>query len=354
MNDELWWGTYPPLGLGTPVGRGEGMYRQVGASTALELTLDAPSFVVSHPSLPLVYAVSESPTSALHVIDVEGSARLAASVVTGGVDACHILLTPDATVAYVCHYGSGDVSVVQLGEDGLPRADAPQQVLGHSGSGPRADRQEGSHAHFAAIAPGGEHLLVADLGTDELRRYRITDGGLLEDTGVAATLPPGSGPRHMAVRGDMIYVVCELDHRLRTLRWSATDAAADIIADVPTTTAPHRSGDDIYDAHVTIVPGKNRDVLLVSVRGVDVIALFDLSPEGEARYRTSLDAGHWPRYFAVIGDRLHVGAERGHEVRSYDINRVLALPAETSVGGIAALPYETAAVTSPACVTAAN
>ena len=195
---------------------------------------------------------------------------------------------------------------------------------------------------------------MADLGTDELRRYRIAEGGLLEDAGIAATLPPGSGPRHMAVRGDTIYVVCELDHRLRTLRWSAADAAADIIADVPTTSAPHRTGNDIYDAHIAIVPGKTRDVLLVSVRGVDVIALFDLSPEGEARYRTSLDVGEWPRYFAVIGDRLHVGAERGHEVRSYDIERVLALPAETSVGGIAALPYTTAAVTSPACVTATN
>ena len=259
---------------------------------------------------------------------------------------------PTPAVAYVSHYGSGDVAVVRLGEDGLPLADAPQQLLGHEGSGPREDRQEGPHAHFAAFAPGGEHVLVADLGTDELRRYRIGDDGLLFDAGIAATLPPGSGPRHMAVRGELIYLVCELDHRLRTLRWSPGDAAADVIAEVPTTTAPHRTGNDIYDAHVAVVPGTERDVLLVSVRGVDVIALFDLSPEGEARYRTSLDVGQWPRYFAAIGDALHVGAERGHEVRSYDLARVLALPPETGVGAIAALPYETAAVVSPACVAA--
>ena len=348
----LWWGTYPPLGLGTPVGRGEGLFRQEGATTAPALELDAPSFVVAHPSLPLLYVSSESPASALHVIDVSGAPTVLASVSTGGVDACHILLGPDAHVAYVSHYGSGDVAVVRLGEDGLPLADSPQQLHGHQGSGPREDRQGGPHAHFAAFAPGGEHVLVADLGTDELRRYRIGDDGLLFDAGIAATLPPGSGPRHMAVRGELIYLVCELDHRLRTLRWAPGDAVADVIADVSTTAAPQRTGDDIFDAHCAIVAGTERDVLLVSVRGVDVIALFDLSPEGVARYRTSLDVGHWPRYFAAIGDRLHVGAERGHEVRSYDLARVLALPPETGVGAIAALPYETAPVVSPACVAA--
>lgn len=350
MSESLWWGTYPPLGLGTPVGQGEGLYLQHGPDAALALSLDAPSFVVAHPSLPLIYAVSESSESSLHVIDVSGAAaRVAVSVATGGVDACHILLAPDSGVAYVSHYGSGDVAVVRLGEDGLPVDGSPQQLLGHTGSGPREDRQEGPHAHFAGYAPGGRHVLVADLGTDELRRYLVLEDGLLEPDGIGATLPPGSGPRHFAVRGENIYLVCELDHQLRTLRWSPGDAEADVIAEVPTTRAPQRTGNDIYDAHVALV---GEDVLLVSVRGVDVIAVFDLSPEGEARYRTSLDVGEWPRYFAVIGDRLHVGCERGHEVRSFELARVLALPPENSVGGMAALPYRAVAVTSPACVTA--
>lgn len=333
------------------MGRGEGLYRQVGPDAALALVLDAPSFVVAHPTLPLLYAVSESPASALHVVDVSSAPRVVASVPTGGVDACHILVGPDAGVAYVSHYGSGDVAVVLLGEDGLPAAEAPQQIWVHEGSGPN-ERQEGPHAHSAELAPGGRHLLVADLGTDELRRYAIGDDHLLAEPGIAATFAPGAGPRHMAVHGHLIYVVCELDHRLRTLRWDAETASGIEFAAVPTTLAPHRSGDDVYDAHVAIIPGKQRGCLLVSVRGADVISVFDLSPEGEARYRTALDVGQWPRYFAAIGDRLHVAGERAHEVRSYELARVLALPPENAVGAVAALPYEAARVVSPACVAA--
>jgi len=349
---SLWWGTYPPLGLGTPVGRGEGIFRQDERGASLALVLDAPSFLVGHATLPLLYAVSESPQSSFHVVDVSGAPRVVATVVTGGVDACHILLGNG--VAYVSHYGSGDLAVITLGEDGLPTADAPQQLHGHVGSGPREDRQEGPHAHSAAIAPGGAHLLVADLGTDELRRYRILPDGLVEADGIAAHLPPGSGPRHMAVKGELIYLVCELDHRLRTLRWTPGDHAADVIADVPTTTVAQRTGNDIYDAHVAILTDGDREVLAVSVRGADVIALFDLSPEGEARYRTSLDVGEWPRFFAAIDGMVHVACERGHEVRAYELARVLALPAETAVGAVAALPFTSAAVVSPACVTTAN
>ena len=57
------------------------------------------------------------------------------------------------------------------------RAGSPASVhvLGHVGAGPHPQRQEGPHAHFVAHAPGG-WVLVVDLGTDEIRRYRREAG----------------------------------------------------------------------------------------------------------------------------------------------------------------------------------
>ncbi|PKQ17620.1 MAG: hypothetical protein CVT68_07565, partial [Actinobacteria bacterium HGW-Actinobacteria-8] len=337
-------GTYPPEGLGTPVGRGEGVWRVTigvdGLVAASQIAAEsAPSFVVAHPRQPLLYAVEEADPTSLVVWDVSESAREVARVDVGGAYGCHVLITPDAATLYVCHYGKGEVSVIPLAVDGTPQSTTPAQTLSHTGSGPRPDRQEGPHAHSAAFAPGGRHLVVADLGTDELRRYTIGADGRLDQAGIATTLPPGSGPRHVAVCGDLLYVVCELDHRLRTLRWDRASATAEIIAEHPTTLAPQRTGDAVYAAHVDLVHRDAGDLLLVSVRGADVISVFDVAPEGELTYRAAIDAGCWPRHFAVVGEHLVVGAERGHEIRAYALADVVALPPESESGAVATLPY---------------
>jgi 6-phosphogluconolactonase (cycloisomerase 2 family) len=348
-------GTYPPEGLGTPVGKGEGVWRaDIGADgllTASQVTVEAaPSFVVTHPRLPLMYAVEESNPTSLAVWGVSEEAREVARVDVGGAYGCHAVMAPDAATIYVSHYGTGEVGVIPLAADGTPLSATPGQTVSHVGSGPRSDRQEGPHAHSAAFAPGGRHLVVADLGTDELRRYAVGKEGRLDEAGIAATLPPGSGPRHLIVRGDLLYVVCELDHRLRTLRWDRASATAEIIAEHPTTLAPQRTGDAVYDAHVDLVHRDAGDILLVSVRGADVISVFDVAPEGELTYRAAIDAGYWPRHFAVVGERLVVGAEKGHEIRAFALADVVALPPETESGAVATLPYRSAKVPSPACI----
>ncbi|WP_296665995.1 beta-propeller fold lactonase family protein, partial [Demequina sp.] len=336
---------------------GEGVWRSASAAdpeARLVLELPAPSFLLAHPTLPLLYAACELPASQVAIVDVSDAARprIVATLPTGGADACHLLLSPDARTLYVSHYSSGDLAVIRLGADGGFRDDAPAQLHGHAGSGPNPDRQEAPHAHSALIAPGGRHVLVVDLGTDELRRYRLLDGGLLEEDGIAATLPPGAGPRHAAVRGHLLYVTCELDHQVRTLRWDAASATAEVVSETPATLAPPRSAEP-QDAHVALVPGPTGDVLLVSVRGPDVIAVHDVAPEGELTYRGAFDAGLWPRHFAVLGDRLLVGEERGHRVRSFALADVLALPPEQGIGDVAELPYAAAAIVSPACVAGA-
>ena len=348
---ELWWGTYPPEGLGTPTGVGEGLWRQRGELAEQVLDLPAPSFVIAHPDLPLLYAVSETDDTQVHVIDIEDRdrPRVAGTVATGGRAGCHLLLSRDGLTLYVAHYMSGDLAVLPLDAAGMFADETPAQLWGHQGAGPRQDRQEAPHAHFVGYAPGDTHLLVADLGTDQLRAYAVQPDGTLADAGIAATLPPGSGPRHCAVRDDLIYVVCELDHMLRTLRWDSASARAEVIEAQPTTLAPQRTGDNIYDAHLAVVG----DVLLVSVRGCDVISIFDLSPEGTARYRAAWGCGYWPRHFAVVGESVVVGAEKGHEARVFDLAEVLALPPESERGAIATLESQATEIPSPACVVAA-
>jgi 6-phosphogluconolactonase (cycloisomerase 2 family) len=168
-------------------------------------------------------------------------------------------------------------------------------------------------------------------------------------------LPPGTGPRHLAARGELLYIVGELDHQLHTARWDRESGTAELLTQQPVTLAPHRTGENVFDAHVELVERSGGDVLLVSVRGADVISVFDVAPEGELRYRAGFDAGHWPRHFTVTADaggtlRVVVGAARGHEIRAYALADVLALAPEAENGAIADLPHTAAHVLSPACI----
>ena len=313
----LWIGTYPNNGAGTPAGLGEGIWRVdldpvtgVLSGAVLAGLSPAPSFVVTHPGGRVVYAVGEQAHGSVTAFAAGPRGELAALAIvdSGGADPCHLLLSADARTLYVANYSSGSVAVLPLDADGAfaraTIADGPLQVLEHTGSGLDVDRQEGPHAHFAAYAPGGEHLLVVDLGTDELRRYRIEADGRLEPDGIAATLPPGTGPRHLVVGGDpdgrgvLLYLVGELDVTVRVLRWDRATATASIVQTVPATVTPRRSGDSILPAHVVLDGAR----LLVSVRGADVLTVFDVEPAtGLLTRAAEVDSGGaWPRHFAPL------------------------------------------------------
>ncbi|MGV8967083.1 MAG: lactonase family protein [Cellulomonas sp.] len=357
----LWIGTYPSAGAGTPAGQGEGIWRvdvdtdQDGAAAApvLAATTPAPSFLATHPAGRVLYAVGEQAAGTVTAFAAGPDGQLGALAVvsSGGADPCHLLLAPDARTLYVTNYSSGSVGVLPLDADGAfaratIAAGGPVQVLAHTGSGPDADRQEAPHAHSAALAPGGAHLLVADLGTDELRRYRIAPDGRLTPDGIAATLPPGTGPRHLVVVTDavvtdavvtdavvtdagvpdadspaeavpaprpdgLLYLVGELDVKVHILRWDGATATATIVQTLPATTAQAAQGPSL-PAHLVL----DGDRLLVCVRGADVISTFavepqtgSLTPAGEV-----FSGGAWPRHFAVLDGVCVVAHQHSHTV----------------------------------------
>ena len=60
-------------------------------------------------------------------------------------------------------------------------------------------RQEGPHAHQAILHPTSGELLVPDLGTDQVCRFKKTDAGKWESVGgMDIQYEAGGGPRHVA------------------------------------------------------------------------------------------------------------------------------------------------------------
>lgn len=386
MTVRLAVGTYPAAGPEADAGAGEGIWWvdldvATGALTGRQAaTTPAPSFVAVRGDCLL--AVGETSPGRVTRFAVGRSAADAdlgerEAVASGGSTPCHVLWHPSGRAAYVANYGSGSVAVVPLTPDADTAAAAAAddarpafaggvaQVFEHSGSGADADRQEGPHAHSTMLAPGGGYLLAADLGTDEIRRYRVAADGRLAEDGVAAVLPPGTGPRHMAAGpGDHVYVVGELDVTVHVLRWC--DDHLEPVDVVRACTTPLRTGHRVLPAHVAVVNGPNDPngpdgpdgpesadrpgaTVLVSVRGSDVIARFAVHDDG-ARLVHEVDlpvGGGWPRHFAVVGDWVVAALQNA--------DRVVALRWRDGVGLDGAVAPAGArggelAIPVPACV----
>jgi 6-phosphogluconolactonase len=350
MSEAWWWGTYPEAGAGSPTGVGEGIWVMAPDGPAVRaIELPAPAFVVAHPDVPVLYAVTDVERAEIVCLDVSEVARpvVLDRVPTGGSRACHLLLSRDTLTAYVTHRSTGEVAVVPLLTDGRIATEEPALVLWGQGLGPVGGHPSGPLAHPIGYAPTGPVLLMCDGDADLIRRYDVLADGSLRANGVAAHLPPGSGPRQFAIRRDVIHVTCERDHTLASLRWDPVSRTGTLIGSTPVTQVAARRGNAAQATHVVVVSG----VLLISLVGSDVIEVFDLGGDGVPTYRASFDSGGvFPRYFGVTGEQLVVGNEKSHLVSIFDLADVLALEGAEEPGGFARLPHADVAVTSPACV----
>ena len=365
---SLWIGTYPEAGAGTPVGQGEGVWSvelddETGALTDARLVtaLPSPSFLAARPASAdggparLYAALEDEAGRVAGLVGAPfGDVAVDTVVPSGGAYPCHLLPTEHALL--VANYGSGTLGVLPLDADGALTGDP--DVHGHTGHGPRADRQEGPHAHFVVLAPGGRHVLVVDLGTDQVRRY-AWDGHTATPDGVAVTLPPGTGPRHVAFSADgrTAYLVGELDVALHVLAWDEATATGELVQSVPAVVddpRPARTGSSATGA-LTVTEGAvgdlpshvvvDGDEVLVAVRGADVLTRWRTSADGRLTDGRSFPlGGSWPRHFAVVGRWVVVALERAHELVVLD-REALSSDTTPTAPTVARLPLP-----SPTCV----
>ncbi|ASU85104.1 hypothetical protein CDO52_21965 [Nocardiopsis gilva YIM 90087] len=317
----LWIGTYTPDS--DPAGAGAGIHRvwldrATGALTdgGVVARTAGPSFLAAHPRGDLIYAVNECAEGGLSGFSVgtEGALTHLGTVATGGASPCHISVHPSGHHVVVANYADGSGAVHAIGDDGAPRA--ASVLLRHTGSGPEAARQAGPHAHQVSLAPDGRHLLITDLGTDELRCYELdaVASGRPSAAAIAARLAPGSGPRHVAVHPNgHLYVTGELDSRIHILRWESATATAVPVGDVPATDAAGTTagkGGRNYPAEAVLAADGTR--LYVSNRGADTIATFEVASDGASLHRSAETptGGAWPRHFALVDGVFLVSANQ--------------------------------------------
>ncbi len=173
----------------------------------------APSYLAWHPDGRHLYAVGEVADGRIWAFEIDGPGnppRVLGSASTGGEFPCHLTIDPAGEFVVSANYGSGSISVHPIRPDGA--LGARSDLVQHNGSGPHPERQVGPHAHMATFV-SDTLVLAVDLGIDGIAGYRLDRiAGRLTPAPVGwSALPPGFGPRHLALLpDDLVAVVGEL------------------------------------------------------------------------------------------------------------------------------------------------
>lgn len=208
------------------LGRDTGKLTPIGVVAELA----RPTWILTHPGRPNLYAVSETGDDGktqgkVHALKADpktGALTLISTVDSGGSGPAHLALDAQGQGLLVAHYGSGHVAALPLRADGsvAPVASVQQE----QGSGP-SPRQKSSHAHCVALDPSGKFALVADLGSDRVfvHPYDRRKHQLAPASATSAVIAPGVGPRHLAFHpnGRFAFLISELVPAIRTFDWDA-------------------------------------------------------------------------------------------------------------------------------------
>jgi 6-phosphogluconolactonase len=224
---------------------------------------------------------------------------------------------------FVANYNNGSAASYPINADGsLGEASAVDQ---HAGKSVVPGRQNGPHAHVAAISPDNRFVWVADLGMDQIFSYRIdpAKGGMTPNDPPFAKITAGSGPRHVVFRSDskFAYVISELTATVTVFSY---DAAKGTMQEVQTiSTLPDGYTGTKSGAEIALHPSGK--FLYGSNRGQDSIAIFKVdAAKGTLTAAGNVPAGgKTPRNFAIdpTGHYLLAANQDGNNVVEFRIDQ---------------------------------
>jgi 6-phosphogluconolactonase len=294
-----------------PTAHGKGLqFLEVDTATGDAVTVleyDAvvnPAFVAVHPSMPVLYLMSESWTAPGSVAAVRFSADFRSvesmtQLATGGDVPSYTAVIGSYLVQ--SNYGDGSLAAFRLGPQGelVERT----SLLALRGSGPDPERQDGPHAHCILPHPSNGFLYAADLGSDlVLRLWLDVDTGELVSLS-ETSVPPGCGPRHIvfSASGRTAFLVEELSSTLAVFE---VDGAGDLVFRQRLSMLPPSYEGVSFGADIVLMPDGSR--VFASNRGHNSVVMFEPDSLGEWRAVSWTPTGDIPRGLALTADGGHL------------------------------------------------
>jgi len=292
--------------------------------------IDNPSYLVKHPSLPIVYCVNEvrdfqgegGAVSAFS-LSPDGNLALINQVSSLGIDPCHLEIALKGRLLLVSNYSSGTLAAIPLGDAG--ELGEFNNFIQHTGHSVDPMRQKTAHVHSTKAGKNDGHVYVADLGLDQMLRYSLDSNGQVNVSSRKTTrMRPGAGPRHFCFDEDFnhCYVINELDNTIVSF---AVDYEGALIELKTVSTLPDEYADASYCGEIQLSP--DGQFLYGSNRGHDSLVVFEVAGEGQLELVQHIETG-WkhPRHFKITPDGNHL------VVANRDSNNLVVFRRDSTTG----------------------
>ncbi len=339
-------GTYTKSGLSKGIYVGK-LDTEAGKLGEVELAGEAksPSFVALSPDQKFLYASIEDGGGAVGAFAVgpDGKLRTLNSQPSGGAGACHVWVDATGKNVLTANYGGGSIAVFQTKADGS--LGERTSFVQFEGSGPNEARQKGPHGHSIYTDAANQFVYSCDLGTDNvwIFKFDAAKGTLTPANPPSGKVPPGAGPRHLALHpnGKFAYANNELDLSVTAFSRDPATGALTALHTLPTVPeGTERKG--VSTAEIFTHPtGK---WLYVSNRGHDTIAVYAIGADGKLTWIENAPAQvKVPRGFAIdpAGKWLITAGQND--------NRIAVLKIDPGTGKLSGTD-QSAEVGSPVCV----
>jgi 6-phosphogluconolactonase len=287
---------------------GTGQLKAIGVAAELP----NPSFLATDPHQRFLYAVTEMGpepgaddykkngfVSSYSIDRKTGALTFLNKVDAGGGGSCHLVVDKTGKMLFVANYGSGNVASFAVKADGS--IGERTGFYQHSGSSVDPARQQGPHAHAVVLSPDNRFLFVPDLGTDQVKIYRVDaqKGAFAPNDPAFGQVKAGYGPRHFAFGrgGKYAYTLCEMGSSVAVFSYDPAKGSLTPVQTISNLPDDFKGEDNSAEIEVD----RSGRFLYASNRGNDSITVFSIDPAKGTLTKVQVvpTQGKTPRNFAL-------------------------------------------------------
>ncbi len=186
-----------------------------------EVEVNNASYVTASHDKKMFYSVANEGINGYIIDRKTGDIRINSWASVRGMRGCHLYIDRGDKNLYVSGYHDGKSTIIPLDENG-DLIDTSYGVV-HKGLGSVANRAFRPHVSCTKRTPDGNFVMVADLGQDYIKIYRLDEKEQKLDLVDSLIFPKLSAPRYFIFSRDdrFVYVMTENSCEIYTYRYEA-------------------------------------------------------------------------------------------------------------------------------------